>query len=698
MLPLSSVCQSAEVPESLLPPMVRPVGRINLQMPVQNPYQQRFYNGNNSASAVFSLDGKYMASMDVQAALQLYDAGTGKILRQINHNTMLNCLTFTPDGKTLLGTQADNMGMGVHLFDVASGKHLRQLDEGANEINISAVAWSPDGTKLALAGVNQQRNTGPIIVLWDAASGDEIRKITGLPGAAAAAGPGAMNPWMMRRQQQNGPLECIAFAPDGKSLAVVIDRTIHLVELATGKVRGQAGTLPNAKQQYDDETIQMMRMQGMRGWQQGGMTGATCIAFSPDGRTIAAGCYDETIRLYDVLTARELPPLTGHRGGIRALCFSSSGKSLKSIGVDSRILVWRADGPALTWQPRTAKLAPEALAALWDTLDSDDPWLIHAVQSNLAAVPAQSMPFIRERLKPAATAEGKLIAKLITDLQNEDYNTRKKALAQIKKMGDVALPALREAQAATNSQPLMMLMMRLDGDRHGAHEQQLLAVDVLERIGTAEARELLTTLSKGAATAPLTVRAKAALDTLAKRGDARGDAKLETLWADLGSEDVLKAYTALRALARRPAEAVPMLRQKLRGVLAAKAPDDDPRRIDRLITELDNDDYAIREKANDELKKLGRRAEKQLRQRLKDGSTPEARKRIDELLKDAAQPAPSRDAFCLQRGLETLEIIGQPEARTALEDLARDANTQAMRDSILAGLRRLDALAAEKVR
>ena len=62
------MCQSAEVPESLLPPMVRPVGRINLQMPVQNPYQQRFYNGNNNASAVFSLDGKYMASMDVQGA------------------------------------------------------------------------------------------------------------------------------------------------------------------------------------------------------------------------------------------------------------------------------------------------------------------------------------------------------------------------------------------------------------------------------------------------------------------------------------------------------------------------------------------------------------------------------------------------------------------------------------------------------
>ena len=59
---------------------------------------------------------------------------------------------------------------------------------------------------------------------------------------------------------------------------------------------------------------------------------------------------------------------------------------------------------------------------------------------------------------------------------------------------------------------------------------------------------------------------------------------------------------------------------------------------------------------------------------------------------------PSRNAFCLQRGLETLEIIGQPEARTALEELARDANTQAMRDNILAGLRRLDALAAEKLR
>ena len=204
-----------------------------------------------------------------------------------------------------------------------------------------------------------------------------------------------MNPWMMRRQQQNGPLECIAFAPDGKSLAVVIDRTIHLIELATGKVRGQAGTLPNAKQQFDDETIQMMQMQGMRGWQQGGMTAHSCIAFSPDGRTIAAGCYDETIRLYDVLTARELPPLTGHRGGIRALCFSpAASPSNRSASIAGSGLARRRPGSHLAAAHRQARA--EALAALWDTLDSDDPWLIHAVQSNLAAVPAQSMPFIRE--------------------------------------------------------------------------------------------------------------------------------------------------------------------------------------------------------------------------------------------------------------------------------------------------------------
>ena len=41
VLTLSAECQSAEVPESLLPPMVRPVGRINLQMPVQNPYRAK---------------------------------------------------------------------------------------------------------------------------------------------------------------------------------------------------------------------------------------------------------------------------------------------------------------------------------------------------------------------------------------------------------------------------------------------------------------------------------------------------------------------------------------------------------------------------------------------------------------------------------------------------------------------------------
>lgn len=72
----------------------------------------------------------------------------------------------------------------------------------------------------------------------------------------------------------------------------------------------------------------------------------SCLAFSPEGRYLAVGCPDETIRLWDVLSGQELLPLTDHRGVLRALCFTPDGKTLRLLGWDSKVLVWRK-----AWSP-----------------------------------------------------------------------------------------------------------------------------------------------------------------------------------------------------------------------------------------------------------------------------------------------------------------------------------------------------------
>src|SRR5262249_10154138 len=77
-------------------------------------------------------------------------------------------------------------------------------------------------------------------------------------------------------------------------------------------------------------------------------------------------------------------------------------------------------------------------------------------------------------------------------------------------------------------------------------------------------------------------------------------ADLELAWSELTGTDAGKAYRAHWLLASAPAQALPLLRDCLRPVAAV--PDD---RVKRLIRELDDDDFSVRERASEELAKLG---------------------------------------------------------------------------------------------
>ena len=65
------------------------------------------------------------------------------------------------------------------------------------------------------------------------------------------------------------------------------------------------------------------------------------MAFSPDGKTLASGSYDDTVRLWDVATGRPIgQPLTGHTGVVTSVAFSPDGKTLTSGGSDNTIRRW----------------------------------------------------------------------------------------------------------------------------------------------------------------------------------------------------------------------------------------------------------------------------------------------------------------------------------------------------------------------
>ncbi len=146
----------------------------------------------------------------------------------------------------------------------------------------------------------------------------------------------------------------------------------------------------------------------------------------------------------------------------------------------------------------------------------DDADKAFAVIRRLAASPHRAVPFLREKLKPAATVEPKEIDRLIARLASDDFDTRTGAADALSRIGTRTVPQLQQAVA---SQPTLEAKRRVETLLARLTTGSLLpdalrlvrAIEVLERAGTAEARQVLQTLATGAPQALATHEAQAAL-------------------------------------------------------------------------------------------------------------------------------------------------------------------------------------------
>jgi hypothetical protein len=159
--------------------------------------------------------------------------------------------------------------------------------------------------------------------------------------------------------------------------------------------------------------------------------------------------------------------------------------------------------------------------------------------------------------------------------------------------------------------------------------------------------------------------------TLARRaadGKPLAADELKVLWDGLASKDAAKAYRALWRLADVPEEAVRFLRQHVKPTVV-----EDPQKIRRLIAELDDDLFAVREAAQKALAKLDTLAEPVLREALNNNPSAETRRRIEGLLANSTLGAPDPETLRRLRAVQVLERVATPEARKVLQDLASGA-------------------------
>jgi hypothetical protein len=253
--------------------------------------------------------------------------------------------------------------------------------------------------------------------------------------------------------------------------------------------------------------------------------GVSHLAFSSDNRSLAWGGWrDGTVYLGEIATGRERHHFVGHTGRIFSLAFSADCKMLISGSRDTTALVWDLTD-RLTMGPKYgAALSAEELEKHWKTLTSDDAAAAFRAMQQLIADPAHSVPHLRIRLHPIVRADEKHLQHWIADLDSDEFAVREKATSELEKLGVAALDAMRKAlegkPAPETRRRLEQLINKQEREERPTSAERLRlgrALEVLERAGTPEAKEALTTLADGAPGARQTLEAKAALQRLAQR-------------------------------------------------------------------------------------------------------------------------------------------------------------------------------------
>jgi hypothetical protein len=241
------------------------------------------------------------------------------------------------------------------------------------------------------------------------------------------------------------------------------------------------------------------------------------VAFSPDGKFLASGGLDATVRFWSLATGAEVHRLSGHRGWVLSVMVTADGRRLASGGLDGTALVWRV--PGLAWDKglRGKALSPRDLDRLWSDLAGKDGPKAYAAVWRMAAAPDVSVPFLKERLAPAPKVDPHRIRRLIADLDADKFAVRQAAFKELERLGGQAEGALRRALQGKPSVEVVNrvedLLARMRSSSEALRRRR--AIQVLEYIGSAEASQVLQTLSRGAPGARETREAEEALRRLA---------------------------------------------------------------------------------------------------------------------------------------------------------------------------------------
>jgi RNA polymerase sigma factor (sigma-70 family) len=258
-------------------------------------------------SLACSPDGKTLAAAGWDRTVRLWDAATGKEVGGFSgppgKRSWQSHVQFSPDGKLLATRDVDG---AIRLW-TSAGQEKRTLQKASpapwEDSGVRALAFSPSGRLLA-------GSQGPVVRVWEVATGAEVRRLTG-PAQ---------------------PVTALAFSRDGKSLASAGEGDVlSLWEVATGRERRRLTGQGSPAIRLNAEGYRHPDRHAAR---------FNALIFAPDGQTLLGGRADGGIYVWDLTAHRPARKVCGHREEITCLAVCGDGKTVASASVDRTVLVW----------------------------------------------------------------------------------------------------------------------------------------------------------------------------------------------------------------------------------------------------------------------------------------------------------------------------------------------------------------------
>ena len=286
----------------------------------------------------YSPDGNLLA-VGSAIGVWIYDAHTAEPLSLLAaHSSVINGVSFTPDGKTLAAACEDGT---IRVWDLSTGEHKQTFTRREYSFGVDSVSFTADGRTLAATSFSN-------LDLWDIVTGvrkklsvalenrridfDHLPYIM-LGGSKTSFSPdrktvaswgrdGIIRVWDITTRKQ---VQTITIQPSSGQLIVSVSPDGRL--LATTN-RNEPIRLWNINTGTETQTI---------------ITDSRYIlnlVFSPDGTILASYNVNETIRLWDVNTGKEQKTLQRHKNKVMRVAFSPDNRTLISSNYDNTLGLW----------------------------------------------------------------------------------------------------------------------------------------------------------------------------------------------------------------------------------------------------------------------------------------------------------------------------------------------------------------------